>query len=110
VSTGRATAAVIALGGLATLWAWLALAARPGADERREPLPDAARPFVEVRAAQDLAVRKRALLASYGWVDREKRIVRIPIERAFEIAVERAAKAAKEREEEAKDEKKEPGK
>lgn len=102
--SGRgAIAAVLILAGLAVLWAWLAL----GAEEPRPAAGDETRPFDESRGAADLAARKRALLACYGSVDREKGIVRIPIERAMEMAIERAAKAAKEREEEMKEEAKE---
>lgn len=42
---------------------------------------------VAVRGARDVAQR-RATLDSYGWVDREKGIVRIPIGRAMELAAQ----------------------
>jgi hypothetical protein len=111
-----AIAAVLGLSAAAVLWAWLALGApETGAGGGPPGQPGGeARPFEESRSAAELAARKRAWLSSFGWVDREKEIARIPIERAFDILIERAAKAAKEREEEAKEdaaqEKKEPGK
>lgn len=39
--------------------------------------------LIEMRAAED------RLLQSYGWVDREKNLVRVPIERAMEIVLQR---------------------
>ena len=38
----------------------------------------------------DLHAREAELLYSYGWVDQEKGIVRIPIERAMELTVQEA--------------------
>jgi hypothetical protein len=38
-----------------------------------------------------LRMAEEALLEEYGWVDREKGIVRVPIERAMELLAERAA-------------------
>jgi hypothetical protein len=34
------------------------------------------------------------VLDSYGWVDRERGLVRLPIERAMELTLERAPKTA----------------
>ncbi len=42
---------------------------------------------------QELHAEEDAILGSYGWVDQEKQIVRIPIERAMEILVERGLPA-----------------
>jgi hypothetical protein len=42
---------------------------------------------VAVRGEQDLA-RRRARLGSYGWVDREKGVVHVPIDRAMELVVQ----------------------
>lgn len=42
---------------------------------------------VAVRGQRDLAL-KRAQLGSYGWVDREKGIVHLPIERAMELVAQ----------------------
>jgi hypothetical protein len=41
--------------------------------------------IVERDVAGDLAAHKRAVLQSYGWIDADRGIVRIPIERAMEI-------------------------
>jgi hypothetical protein len=102
---GKAIAAILGLAGLAAAWGALALR-EPEAPEAALPASLAAaleRPFEESHAARDLAARKRALLSSYGWVDRERGTVRIPIERAIDLSIARAAKAAKEREDEAKE-------
>lgn len=51
-------------------------------------------PLVEQRSTRpppelrELRAREEQLLGSYGWVDREKQIVRIPIERAMQLIVE----------------------
>jgi hypothetical protein len=45
----------------------------------------------EERPAANLNRRKEAELESYGWVDRARGIVRIPIERAMEEEIEQAA-------------------
>lgn len=45
--------------------------------------------FGDDRAAEELMESQRRILESYGWVDRENGIVRIPIERAMQIVVER---------------------
>ena len=37
----------------------------------------------------DLRAREEAMLSSYGWVDRNAGVVRIPIERAMQLIVER---------------------
>jgi hypothetical protein len=42
---------------------------------------------VAVRGQEDHA-RRRAKLGSYGWVDREKGVVHLPIERAMELVVQ----------------------
>lgn len=66
----------------------------------REPAPPKPTPFaleeqlgpqLQIAPAQDLQVliqAKEAILTSYGWVDREAGIVRIPIERAMDLLVE----------------------
>jgi hypothetical protein len=45
-------------------------------------------PVGEIR---ELRAEEEALLSSYGWVDRERGVVRIPIERAIEVLAARAA-------------------
>jgi hypothetical protein len=43
----------------------------------------------------EMLEKERAILHSYGWVDRSRGIVRIPIERQMEIIAERGFPAAK---------------
>jgi hypothetical protein len=70
----------------AALTFWMARSA----DRRRPSLPPTSPPRLsqgpdelrQMRAAEE------AFLNSYGWIDREKGIVRIPVERAMEMAVE----------------------
>jgi hypothetical protein len=65
----------------------------------REPTPE---PRLSVEPGKDLKILRSeedAMLKSYGWIDQEKGIVRIPIDRAIEILAERglpvrAAKSA----------------
>jgi|SRR5712692_2793692 len=38
---------------------------------------------------RDLRAREDAILGSYGWVDRNAGVVRIPIERAMQVTVQR---------------------
>ena len=73
--------------------AWLLLDAfTPAAGGGTAPAPGspphiAGAPVLEVDPAREIAAyreEKRRLLESYGWVDREHGIVRIPIERAME--------------------------
>ena len=54
---------------------------------KEEPPPE---PRLRVAPRADLLEMRRAedqILNSYGWVDREKNIVRVPIERAMEMIV-----------------------
>ncbi len=49
-------------------------------------------PRLQISPAQDLKARRAAedaLLKSYGWVDRQAGIVRIPVDRAIELLAER---------------------
>ena len=55
----------------------------------REPTPE---PRLSVKPGEDLKslrAEEDAILKTYGWIDREKGIVRIPIDRAIEILAER---------------------
>ena len=54
---------------------------RTPASPRLEPLP--LQPRIALRAAED------AQLSTYGWVDRQAGVARIPIDRAMQIIVER---------------------
>ncbi len=44
---------------------------------------------------RDLRAREDAILHDYGWIDREKGIVRIPIERAMELLVQKGVSHSK---------------
>jgi len=65
----------------------------------REPTPE---PRLSVEPGKDLKILRSeedAMLKSYGWIDRDKGVVHIPIDRAIEILAERglpvrAAKSA----------------
>jgi hypothetical protein len=71
------------------------LALYPGADRlgappAERPLPP--QPRLQVRPRADLDVlhaMERERLTSFGWVDRDGKIVRIPIERAMGLLTER---------------------
>jgi hypothetical protein len=55
----------------------------------REPTPE---PHLLVRPGEDLKTMRKAedvILRSYDWIDRDKGIVRIPIDRAIEILARR---------------------
>jgi hypothetical protein len=55
-------------------------------------------PRLEVDPSEALRSRRereKELLTSYGWVDRERGVVRIPIERAKELLVERGLPSAR---------------
>ena len=59
------------------------------AQRKEEPPPE---PRLRVAPRADLLEMRRAedqVLNSYGWVDRDKNIVRVPIERGMEIIVKR---------------------
>jgi hypothetical protein len=55
----------------------------------REATPE---PLLSIEPGKDLKTlraEEEAVLKTYGWIDREKGIVRIPIDRAIEIVAER---------------------
>jgi len=74
---------------------WRLEAAAQRADTRQSPLagdqtPPA--PRLEEQSADELAKLRRAeqrRLSSYGWIDPQQHVVRVPIERAIEILAER---------------------
>jgi hypothetical protein len=51
-------------------------------------------PFAESPSRPLLQERQRILVNSYGWVDRQKRVVHIPVKRAMELELQRAAAGA----------------
>src|SRR5712691_11850012 len=64
-------------------------ALRPKVSEQRNEFPP---PRLQVDASADLIKSRAAAeakLHSYGWIDREARVARIPIERAMQLTVER---------------------
>lgn len=62
--------------------------------ERQPPLPRLQeQPFTDVRA---LHAEQERLLGSYGWVDRQAGVVRIPIDEAMRLFVERSSRPAPE--------------
>jgi len=48
-------------------------------------------PFDAIRDARTLADRQRADVDSFGWIDRDRRIVHIPVEDAMELLLRRQA-------------------
>lgn len=66
-------------------------------ERTEEPPPE---PRLQVAPRTDLVEMRRAedrLLQSYGWIDREKGIVRMPIERGMEIIAERGLPVRKQK-------------
>ena len=60
------------------------------------PRPRTAAPPLQISPGLDLeAIRaeETELLSTYGWIDRERGIVRVPIDRAMELLLERGAPA-----------------
>jgi len=79
---------------------WHLAKARPLAPEHAQPFPA---PRLQVVAQQDLAAfraREDAELHSYGWIDKDAGVVRIPIERAMELIAERGLPVRKQSKEE----------
>ena len=101
---------LIALTIIVLLLMWLmfsAFATREARFDRpRSPLADTRQPSKEPRLqvapTQDLnemSAREDALLNSYGWVNKEADVVRIPIDRAIELLAERGLPVRKQEEE-----------
>lgn len=71
-------------------------------EKRRPPVPAVEKPLTpprgpgllvnQSRDMEQLRALEEATLHSYGWVDQERGIVRIPIERAMELVAEREGK------------------
>ncbi len=47
-------------------------------------------PFAPATPASSIGDEERGLLRTYGWVDKRRRLVRIPVERAAELLLDRA--------------------
>ena len=98
VRAGIILAVVTLLSGVAVLVLFRAFLAREiGREPPPPPLAQAAgreppEPRLQARPAADVTARRaeeRETLASYGWVDERKGVVRIPIEEAMRILAER---------------------
>lgn len=71
---------------------WLIYGSAVQNERSSAPRIDAAAPHLQVDPAKDLAAFRageNARLSTYGWADRDRRSVHIPIERAQAIVVER---------------------
>jgi len=73
------------------------------ADVRQYPLAQVGRPVLppeprlQVQPREDLKDLRRqedAILSSYGWVDRNTGVMRIPVDRAMQLAIERGLLSA----------------
>jgi len=72
-------------------------------DVRQYPLAQVGRPVLppeprlQVQPREDLKALRRqedAILSSYGWVDRNAGVVRIPVDRAMQLTIERGLLSA----------------
>ena len=80
----------------ASTWIDRVLAARIAAGRSVHPMAEHRAvpegPLLQAEPAAELERRREheaSTLGSYGWIDREQGLVRIPIERAMELALER---------------------
>ncbi len=97
----RVTAVALVISALAVLWAWgqWRFMVRQSQPSGPPPLPLALgaaeqgvvflRPFDQLRVAEDLADRERKRLDSFGWSDRSKGLVHVPIGLAIDELVRR---------------------
>jgi hypothetical protein len=88
IAFGIAAAYVVTRVGVEPSAAVSPSAAREGAAPKIAPPP-----VLQVEPARDIAAfreEKKRLLDTYGWVDREHGIVRIPVERAMTLIVQGA--------------------
>jgi hypothetical protein len=90
---------VIALAGVISMWFLFGYIVERDAsrDTPPSPLADTRAPFtgprLQVSPPQDMKAMKAAeqeVLESYDWVDRDRGIVRIPIERAIDLLAKRS--------------------
>jgi hypothetical protein len=98
---------LVVLAGLSLLAMWLLFDYFAARRARLEVVPSAVfearqlppEPRLQVSPQQDMRQMRAAEMAalhSYGWVDRQAGIVRIPIERAIELLAERGLPARRE--------------
>lgn len=79
--------ALLALAALAMAGMFRLLAGgAPGRSSFSPPLP----PSGLARELRELREREEEILTSYGWISREQRIVRIPVDRAMTLVIENA--------------------
>jgi len=104
VLTGIGLAVTVALVGLVVYGTFQYLATHPATGVDSNPMavfdsqiPPAPRieehPAIEI---QQLHAQEEQTLSTYGWVDRNKGVVRIPIDRALELQMERGFPTRKE--------------
>ena len=90
VAIGVCVIAVLIFVGNAVLFRYLAGDIAPVAESRAERPPE---PLLQINPSTDLQrfrAHEEELLDTYGWIDRDKRVVRIPIDRAMELMAQRA--------------------
>lgn len=96
--TWVAVATLIVLAGAASWGAWMlydqvgSLDQPVGSAPSRIGQPEVGivdqRMFAQERRAQELRRAQKERLSSYGWVDRERGVIHLPIERAMELLLE----------------------
>lgn len=89
IQWGAAIVGLIVMALLVTFGLWESMGGRSGrSDSEFRQQSELSHPEqVQIRKAYERQEKKK--LTTYGWIDREKGIVRIPIERAMELSVER---------------------
>ena len=84
-SSGSLLTVVAAIGGFAIFALIVFIAYLP---KKPDPLPDGVRTPEQRKAAlADLRAKEKAAATSYGWVDQNAGIVRIPIDEAVAITI-----------------------
>lgn len=97
VLTGAGLAIVVAIVGMLAYGIYQYLGAHPGARFQANPMSSAdsqipPEPRIEEHPAlgiQQLHSQEEHTLSTYGWIDKQKGVVRIPIDRAMELQLER---------------------
>ena len=90
VAIGVCIVALLIFAGNAVLFRYLSGETPPVAELRRERPPQ---PLLQINPSTDLEqfrAHEEELLHTYGWIDRDKGIVRIPIDRAMELTAQKA--------------------
>ena len=85
IETASLTAWCIGLAGTFLLVGWLAWLV---AERTRPAGVDVARAGLRRTNLVELMAENRAALTSYGWIDQNKGIVRLPVERALELSLQ----------------------